>query len=157
MPFYFMEYYPIIKNWNKIRPFTETKEAKYILARDFNKYTLGRWGKSFEYGTLPEDIESCDWRWGRKGRHPEYWKYVKHGACHWIVNFCLHLAMKIEPKKKWRIVTSQEHSTVWDGEKTLFDLNFLALEVNADEAFTIAFKDKKQRKIGKEMRTYFSS
>jgi hypothetical protein len=57
--------------------------------------------------------------------------YVKHAACHWLVNFALELAQHVEPNRAWRIITSQEHSTVWDGKDTLFDFNFLALGVTA--------------------------
>jgi hypothetical protein len=43
----------------------------------------------------------------------------------------LKLAMQVEPNRIWHIVTSDEHSTVWDGKKTLSDMNFLALGVTA--------------------------
>jgi hypothetical protein len=109
-----------------------------ILIADFNDYTQGRWGVVFYPGTYPEDIESCDWRIGHRGRPPRYWRYVKHGACHWIVNFCLRLATLVEPFRKWRILTSYEHSTVWDGRNTLFELNYLALGISAEECFAKA-------------------
>lgn len=133
-----MKYYPIVKKWSTLRPLIQEKEIQDILIRDFNKYTMGRWKTKFESGMKPEDIESCDWRLSRRGRHPEFWQYVKHGACHWVVNFCLKLAMTVEPNKSWRIVSSQLHSTVWDGEETLFDFNFLALGVEATEAWRLA-------------------
>jgi hypothetical protein len=69
---------------------------------------------------------------------PRFWQYVKHSACHWLVNFNLELAMQVEPNRMWRILTSEEHSTVWDGNITLFDMNFLALGVTPKEAFNIA-------------------
>ena len=40
---------------------------------------------------------------------------MKHAACHWLVNFALELAQLVEPDRKWRIITSDKHSTVWDG------------------------------------------
>jgi hypothetical protein len=43
--------------------------------------------------------------------------------------------MLAEPKRKWRIITSDKHSTVWDGEYTLFDFNFQALGVSPKECF----------------------
>jgi hypothetical protein len=67
-------------------------------------------------------------------------KYVKHGACHWLVNFNLKLACLVEPDKQWRIVTSDSHSTVWDGEDTLFDINYFALKVDPNFAFEEANK-----------------
>ena len=63
---------------------------------------------------------------------------MKHAACHWLVNFNRQLAIRAEPKEAWRIVTSKEHSTVWDGDETLFDMNLLALGVDADEAWRMA-------------------
>ena len=63
-----------------------------------------------------------------------FWDYAVHSGCHWVVNFNLRLAELVEPKRPWRIVTTQKHSTVWDGAETLFDINFLALGVHPDEA-----------------------
>jgi hypothetical protein len=134
-----VRYYDVTRRWTKrIEPHLQDDMLNKILVRDFNDYTQGRWGLVFYPGTYPEDIESCDWRIGRRGRPPRYWKYVKHGACHWIVNFCLRLASLAEPSKKWRILTSDEHSTVWDGQKTLFEFNYLALGISAEECFAKA-------------------
>ena len=123
-----MQHYPVVRNWGrKIRPHLDNPELQRVLVHDFNKYTTGRWGQRFRRGQFPGDFESCDWRWGVRGRHPEYYNYVKHGACHWLVNFNRALAELVEPKSTWRIITSDEHSTVWDGNETLFDLNGLAI------------------------------
>ena len=62
------------------------------------------------------------------------------GKCHWLVNFNLRLAMLTEPERLWRIITSGKHSSVWDGEHTLFDLNFLALGIPPDECFEMAYE-----------------
>ncbi len=51
---------------------------------------------------------SCDWGWDRRGRPPKYWDYVKHGACHWLVNFNLELANLAKPKRIWRILMSDK-------------------------------------------------
>ncbi len=66
------------------------------------------------------------------------WKYTKHAACHWLVNFNLKLATLSEPKHTWRILTSPLHSTVWNGEDILFEFNFKAFGVKADECFELA-------------------
>jgi hypothetical protein len=39
------------------------------------------------------------------------------------------------PAMHWRIVTSQEHSTVWDGRATLFDLQYSAFGVPPDKCW----------------------
>ena len=43
-----------------------------------------------------------------------------------------------EPERPWRIITSDDHSSVWDGKHTLFDLNFLALGISPQECFELA-------------------
>jgi hypothetical protein len=65
---------------------------------------------------------------------------VKHSACHWLVNFNLRLAELVMPKREWHIVTSDKHSTVWDGISTLFDLNFHALGIPPMEAYSMAIE-----------------
>jgi hypothetical protein len=138
-----VRYYDVARHWTKrIEPHLQDDMLNKILVRDFNDYTQGRWGEGFYPGTYPENIESCDWRIGRRGRPPRYRKYVKHGACHWIVNFCLRLAGLAEPSKQWRILTSDEHSTVWDGQKTLFEFNYLALGISAEECFARANEEE---------------
>lgn len=135
-----MIYYDLAKNWRKVCQ--HVRKAKPCLVRDFNKYTMGRWGKRFPKDAVPADFESCDWALGREDDYKPFWRYVKHGACHWIVNFALELAMLTEPKREWRILTSghivgldPNHSTVWDGDKTLFDFNYQALGISANECF----------------------
>jgi hypothetical protein len=148
-----MQYYPIQKNWSrKIKPHLQDLEAQYILRRDFNKYTFGRWKQEFKLGMKPTEFESCDWRYshGRRGKQPEFWDCVKHAACHWLVNFNRRLAELSEPKIKWRIVSSELHSTTWDSKETLFDMNFLALGVSAEEAWKLASEHGTILDIGEE-------
>lgn len=148
-----MKYYNFIRNWTKkIEPHLRNEELNRILVTDLNKYTTGRWDKEFPPGKYPRDFESCDWGWDHRGKEPRYWKYVKHSACHWVVNFNLRLSMLSEPKQLWRIVTSQKHSTVWDGETTLFDMNFSALDVDPDEAWELANHRGRILKPGKMRR-----
>lgn len=138
-----MRYYPITRNWSrKIKPHLANKEAQRLLVRDFNKFTMGRWNDRFLPGMKPRQFESCDWDIDHRGKQPEYWDYVKHAACHWLVNFNRQLATLAEPKREWRIVSSEEHSTVWDGKDTLFDMNFLALGIDPNEAWELASRGK---------------
>jgi hypothetical protein len=131
-----MHYYNLQKNWRKITRHLNNPTVSHALVRDFNLFTMGTWATPFTPGMLPEDVESCDWRCeGRRGPMPHYWRYVKHSACHWVVNFTLQLAQLVEPKKNWCIVTSDEHSTVWDGGSILFDFNFQALGISATECW----------------------
>lgn len=131
-----IRYYDIKRHWTKkIEPHLANDKVQDALIKDFNKFTFGRWKQEFKSGNVPHEFESCDWFCEHKGPMPRFWQYVKHSACHYLVNFNLELAMQVEPSRIWRIVTSDEHSTVWDGKKTLFDMNFLALGVTAKQAF----------------------
>jgi hypothetical protein len=151
-----MQFYDAIKNWRRIKPHLSDVEFNRILIEDFNKYTYGRWREPFpaEGRPYPRSFESCDWGWEHRGREPGYWRYVKHSACHWLVNSNLRLATLVLPDRQWRIVTSQRHSTVWDGDHALFDFNGQALFKNADEAFELA--SAQQLKPGRYMTTHFA-
>jgi hypothetical protein len=147
-----IKYYDLRKKWRKVKPHLENPRVADTLVRDFNKFTYGKWRKRFTAGQYPCEFEDCDWRTRRRGRHPEFWEYVKHAACHWLVNFTLELAQLVEPDRKWRILTSDKHSTVWDGEDTLFDFNFLALGIPPKQCFESAYehelKPGQHRKCG---------
>ena len=137
-----MRYYDLQRQWTKrIEPRLGDRRLNAILVRDFNKFTSGNWNAPFTRGQFPRDFESCDWWCGHRGPEPRYWSYVKHSACHWLVNFNLRLAQLVEPGRPWRIVTSDAHSTVWDGKQTLFEFNFLALSIAADDCFALACVD----------------
>jgi len=145
-------YYDLKRNWRKIEPHLSNELLNDVMVTEFNKYTFGRWGETFKHGEYPRDYESCDWWLGHKGPEPRFWRYVKHGACHWLVNFALGLAQLVEPKRQWRIITSDRHSTVWDGKQTLFEFNFLAFGISPDECFKLA--NKKVLRPGQRLKTY---
>jgi hypothetical protein len=152
-----MQYYPIQARWRRIKPHISDARVQATLVRDFNKFTFGRWKQPFTAGMKPTEFESCDWRCEtRRGRQPEFWDYVKHSACHWLVGFNLRLAELVEPKRAWRIVTSDAHSTTWDGDTTLFDFNFLALGIAPDEAWRLASEGGTVMPIGKPIRVYMA-
>ena len=68
------------------------------------------------------------------------------------MNFNLRLVQLVEPERPWQIVTSVAHSTVWDGKQTLFEFNFLALGISADDCFMMACVDYlppgKEQRVG---------
>lgn len=147
-----LRYFAIVKHWRKLRPLFQSPEAERI-------WRLNLWDFSRQKATdhkfkykhvashyqTPSDHDSCDWRCGIAHRHPEFWKYVCHSACHWVVDLCLHVAMKAYPETPWRIITQRHHSTVWNGSTTdpvLFDINFLALGIEAKEAWEIASRGR---------------
>jgi hypothetical protein len=151
-----MRYYDLSKNWRKVRPHLNNPKVVETLHRDFNRYTYGRWRQKFpsDRDQYPFDFESCGWWCEHRERRPQYWKYCKHAACHWLVNFNLELAQLVLPKKPWRIITSVKHSTVWDGDDTLFDFNFQAMGIPPDECFQDA--NKKMKKPGQHIVCHFA-
>ena len=149
-----LRYYDLKNNWRRVKTHLEDKKLNNILVRDFNKFTTGRWSKPFVHGDLPSDFETCLWDIDHRGKRPAFWRYVKHAACHWLVNFSLRLATLVEPEKPWRIITSEGHSTVWDGGDTLFDFNFQAFGIDPNECFETAFE--KELKSGKYLRVYLA-
>lgn len=151
-----MRYYDLSRNWTKkVMPHLGDAELNAILVRDFNRFTFGRWKKPFKHGQYPRDFESCDWGWDHRGPEPRFWRYVKHSACHWLVNFNLRLATLVQPRRPWRILTSDFHSTVWDGDETVFDFTFLAFGVPPHECFTNA--DDRRLRVGRYRRTYYAA
>ena len=130
-----MEYYDLKRNWRRVSPHLSDQKVADTLVRDFNKFTYGRWKQKFLPGMVPHQFESCDWYLNHRGRMPAFWQYTKHAACHWLVNFSLELAQASVPDRLWCIQSSPDHSTVWDGHDTLFDFNFQAMGLSADECF----------------------
>jgi hypothetical protein len=150
-----MRYFDIPRYWTRrIIPHLADSEFNRLLVCDFNRFTFGRWYQKFEPGMYPAQFETCDWWVNHRGKIPRFWRYVKHAACHWLVNPALRLATLVEPKRDWRIVSSDKHSTVWDGEQTLFDMQFLALGIDADECYRLASENGSVKQIGKYIRTY---
>jgi hypothetical protein len=137
-----LNYFDPVKNWQRIKPHLENEELNRVLYDGLSEYV----GRDVCYPELPADFEDLedftdgvDWRRDRRrGRPPQYWNYVWQGACHWLVNFNLKLATLVEPRRPWRILTSDKHSTVFDGKGTLFDFNMKALLVPIEEAWELA-------------------
>jgi hypothetical protein len=131
-----MRFYDLKRHWTRrVEPHLGDEGLNCILVRDFDKYTFGRWRKRFLPGMYPAEFETCDWNCGHRGPQPRFWRYVKHAACHWLVNFALRLATLASPARPWRVVTSWEHSTVWDGRTTLFDLQYSAFGVTPERCW----------------------
>ena len=151
-----VRYYDLRRHWTKrIKPHLDNAELNAILVQDFHKFTWGRWRTRFKPGMYPRDVESCDWSMGHRGCEPRFWRFVKHAACHWLVNFALRLACLAEPTRPWRIVTSDLHSTVWDGKNCLFDFNFQALGIPPDECWR-AVRQGRQMLPGKFLKLHLA-
>ena len=104
-----MRYFDFRKHWRrKCRPHLDNPDLKQQLDVDFALYCEGRQDQcramgyesaawSYNPHRFPRDYESCDWSCGHRGPEPDYWRYVKHGACHWLANFQLRLAQLVYP------------------------------------------------------------
>jgi hypothetical protein len=155
-----MRYYDFTRNWGrKIKPHLSDEEFNKILVRDLNRFTFGRWCERFKEGDLPADFTSTDWLLGwRKNnprkRMPEYFNYILPFACHWSCNFSLRLAGLAEPGYPWRILQSDEHSTVWNGDDVLFDLGFCGQGISTQECYDRA--NDRMLKPGAYIRTYLA-
>lgn len=151
-----MKYYDVSKNWTKkISP--HIADVYDILINDFNEFLIDNakdrnlpYPIKFTLGEHPFDYESVGWYLHRKGPLPRYYGFTRHGACHYLVNTNLKLITLAEPSKTWKIITSTKHSTVWDGDQTLFDINYFAYEVSPEECFKTA--NKRHLKPGQYLR-----
>lgn len=142
-----MTYYPIQQRWRKVGPIYRSAQATEIWYPEMLAFAAQRcldYGFSFkppkQLPDSPAYFDTCDWRFFRDkpGPAPAFWDYACHSACHWTANLSLFVAMQAEPDRAWRLVTSNSHTTVWDGQTTLWDTNFAALGVPADEAWELA-------------------
>jgi hypothetical protein len=134
-----VRYYDAPRLWTKrIVPHLGDEELNRIIVHDFSIYVYGVYGKVFTSGMYPCEFQERCWCAEDRMPHPRYWAYVSYRACHWLVNFNLKLVTLAEPDRPWRIITSRDHSTVWDGRETLFDLTFLAFGVPPQECYGLA-------------------
>jgi hypothetical protein len=62
--------------------------------------------------------------------------------------------MLVMPDKPWRIITSADHSTVWDGGDLIFEFNFQAFGIDPNECFKLA--SEKELLPGKSLPVYFA-
>lgn len=160
------EYVDIKANWRRLRPVFESDRARSIYEpcmREYGEVRAEERGQTYQHregDILPRHYDSCDWRWCRddrgRGRKPAYWDYACHSACHWVVDLALFVAQERCPSEHWRIITSQKHSTVWNGnvkKPLLFDINFSAIGVDASEALSLAAKGR-ELKVGKYLKAY---
>lgn len=152
-----MRYYDFRRNWTKrVVPHLDDPDVQAVLCRDMSKLTIGEYGEEFLPGDKPCRWETCDWSISR--RWSRFFDYVLHGACHYLVNFNLRLAQKVAPGRPWRILSSDQHSTVWDGADTLFDMNYCALQIPPDKAIEYACGPNPENLgIGEERKVGYAS
>lgn len=157
-------YFDLQKNWRKVGPVFKSESARNIWHPCIEEYMFFRAEENgYKYkpdpnAECPAEYESCDWAYSepRKGPKPKYWDYARHAACHWLVDLALFVAMKCYPKTPWRILTHDDHSTVWNGsveDPVLFDINYKAIGVSSFEAMKRASAGR-ELKPGKYLKRY---
>jgi hypothetical protein len=57
-------------------------------------------GKALHPWQVPVRVRVVRLAPGAPAALPRFWQYVKHGACHWLVNFGLRLAMLAAPARR---------------------------------------------------------
>jgi hypothetical protein len=137
-----MMFYDCVEHWPTIKPHLADEEFQRILQRDFNRFTWGRWRKSFPDPTraLPGDWEGYNGHHGRYlGPPGPYRRYTLDLCCHWLCNSQLRLAQLVLPNMEWRIIASRQNHTIWNADGLLFDMVSQALYGNADISFEYAF------------------
>ena len=161
-----IDFYPVQQRWRKVGPIYRSRMAAALWHPDMEAFEQGRAEeRGYPYRPTPwrQDLtpshyDSCDWRWssGRRGPQPAFWAYTCHSACHWLASLNLWVAMRAEPDRPWRILSSDAHSTVWDGAEMLWDLNFLALGVSASDAWDLAADepDSQELPIGQPLHLF---
>ena len=132
-------YFDLARHWTKrVEPHLEDPRLNDILLHDFGLYTERWLHEVFKRGQFPRDFEPLE-KYNHlppKKREPRFWRYAKWSSCHYMANFNLRLATLVAPDRAWRIITNTLHTTVWDGEQTMFEFNFLALEISPAEIFS---------------------
>jgi hypothetical protein len=66
----------------------------------------------------------------------------------------LKLAELAEPTRKWRILMSETHSAVWDGELTMFDMIYCAFGEPPEHSFLDAYG--RELKPGRQIKVYLA-
>ena len=170
-----ISYVRIPSYWRTLRKYAESEEATAIWRPgmlqwwslnmlDFNDAT-GDWPVEdlHTIAVYPADYDNVDWRpfnedgSNRIGRRPEFWKYVCMGACYFLVNLNLHLAKKWRPQIPWRVLSSEYHATVWNGDREnmiLFDMQYLALGVQLPRAWEVLCHPNYRPKVGEPGEPY---
>lgn len=152
------KYFPLGRHWQRLGRIFRSEQAEAIWRPCMEDYSFQRAQangydhKSIRHQEYPCGYESCDWRWDYKW-HPKFWKYACHSACHWVCDLALYAAKTEYPETPWRILSSQKHSTVWNGsteDPVLFDINFLAMGVPPEQAIKLASRGR-EYKVGSYM------
>lgn len=144
-----LKHYNLSRNWHKFSP--EAPVARQRLDRDLRIYAhhraleaedhyrkLGYKNYSssigYEVGTMPAELDSRCYAI-KAGRPKGYADYILGGGCHWVCNWLLSCIEQVEPNKPWRIVTSDLHTCLWDGNRVLLDITYQGLDLSIEDSY----------------------
>jgi hypothetical protein len=105
-----MQAYPVKDRLYMFRPHFDNPDVQQVLLRDMNICTMALLGEPFMAFDLPKNFE-----------HYFACTYKFFEAAEFMVNTNMTVLSLVQPNKQWRIVTSELHSTVWDGAEEVFD------------------------------------
>lgn len=151
-----IRFYDIGTQWNKLRPIfraPETRDVWFYEMCLWYHYPMCSESLLETFDTIHQDkryprcFTDCEWR-KAQGEEPEWFNWACENACHYLVSLNLFVAQTIAPKRKWRIVSSDLHSTVWDGETTLFDINAYCFKEDIVETWELATAENTQLEPG---------
>lgn len=150
-----LQFFDAVSNWDQIEPHLTDEEFRRVLHHDFGKLVFGRYRKTYPTPgrEFPVDWSDPEGTPRLPGPEAPYQRWVCSDACFWLVNSVgLRLATLVEPKRDWRIVYSNVHSTCWDGEETLWDFYGLCFIGDPHQAVFDAFCEFPSRQL--PVRTY---
>jgi hypothetical protein len=150
-----IRFHPTARLWPKLRPIFQSEWCTEFWKEQIRDYADAR-GWPHERielelslpGAVPAHFDSCDWRLGRKGRPPQWHRYVVHGACHWMAPVYLRVIGELELDEGWTLLNGPLHSTVWNRQRgIIFDPQYEALGVSPREAFRLATASEAKRVV----------
>ena len=131
-----LKYFDISRHWKTLNPIYESPEIRELALYEMNCYrecqalNYGIKFKEIKEFRYPGYFDSCDWRCDRRGRPPLYDNWICHSACHWIANINMAVVKKAFPNREWRVINSYFHSTVFDGDRTIYDTNLKGMNIS---------------------------
>jgi hypothetical protein len=127
-------YFPIEKCWQELSPIFESETIRELTRYEMNSFLVARWEvkgktddlilhKTFKY---PVEFDEADW-----ARTHQYHAWVCSASCHFMCNVNLAVLKIYQPEKDWKLIFSRKHSTIWDGDHLIYDMQSLALGFTA--------------------------
>lgn len=91
---------------------------------------------------IPAQLDTSDWRWEIRGRHPRFFDYTQARSCHWLAPAWLLVAQRLYPQCNWMIASSDLHTSVIDFDnRLLFDPYYQEVGIPTKTSLQMLFGD----------------